>query len=607
MLILSLEWGWQGDVIFNRITAMKSISSGLKKPELRHILTFFGGILAMSAFILPIINPDLSWHLSAGRYIIDNFAVPQTDFLSWTMYGKEWFDFEWLVQIFYYSIFKKFNFAGLFIFKFLILSGALYLFYKIIELHKLKKLSFIILPWVAAALITNSDLRPENFTILFFTALVLIFERARLNIVDLKKLSFYLKLFLFFVLWVNLHAGYVYGSVLVFFYWLGELFEEALPWIYGKEKSIKFSKSKYYLAAFAASFLSSFVNPYGYKIFSVMGNHQKYLSLLQEYINEWQPFALNNIYQWPYIILFACSFAIILHRFIKSKNITYVHIISMLFFAYSSSNYARHSPFFSIVAMTGLLSSISDLNFIGISRLRKWLAGFGAAALLLSYYGLFVWSQYDGIVKLKNSSDSAISFLKKNSNELKDLKMFNYWGWGGYLGFNLYPEYKIFIDGRYIFHSFLDETENCRKNFETWNKFIDKYNFDIVILKREPMKIVIKHKRKKGGHLMLSRPAYLLYLPKKDWAVAHWDKKLVILLRRKAMDTAWLKEHEYKLLRPEDTENLAIMAIEGEVEFKAIEKEVALYLKSNDPDLKDSLNENIKAWWENLSRFKKEH
>ena len=54
--------------MFYRITAMKSIILGLKKPELCHILTFLGCILAMSAFVLPIINPDLSWHLSAGRY-----------------------------------------------------------------------------------------------------------------------------------------------------------------------------------------------------------------------------------------------------------------------------------------------------------------------------------------------------------------------------------------------------------------------------------------------------------------------------------------------------------------------------------------------------------
>jgi hypothetical protein len=591
--------------MFYRITSMELIISRFKKLKSYHILTFLGSLLALSAFILPIINPDLFWHLSAGRYIIKNFAVPQTDFLSWSMQGEPWFDFEWLVQIFYYSIFKKFSFTGLFIFKFLILSGVLYLFYKIIELYKLKKLSFIVLPLVAAALITNSDLRPENFTILFFTALILVLERARLNIIDLRKPSFYLKLFFFFVLWVNLHAGYVYGSVFVFFYWFGELFEEALPWIYGREKRIKIAKSKYYLAAFALSFLASFINPYGYKIFSVMANHHKYLGVLQEYINEWQPFDLTNIYQWPYIIIFICSFMAILYKFIKSKDIPYIHIISMLFFAYSSSNYARHSPFFTIVAITFLLSSISNVNFKNFKRGYKWLMGILAITLLLSFYALFVWSQYGGIVSLNNSSDSAISFLKKNSSKLKDLKMFNYWGWGGYLGFNLYPDYKTFIDGRYIFHSFLEETENCRINLETWNKFLAKYNFDMIILERESMKIMIKHKKKKGRELILGRPAYLLYLPKKDWAVTHWDKKLVILLRRKAVDASWLKEHEYKLLRPEDTENLAVMAIEGDIKFNAIEKEVELYLKNNDASLKDSLNENIKQWWKNLSRFDK--
>ena len=233
--------------------------------------------------------------------------------------------------------------------------------------------------------------------------------------------------------------------------------------------------------------------------------------------------------------------------------------------------------------------------------------GLTVTALLVSYYALFIWTQYNGVVGIQRSSDSAISFLKLNSDKLKDLKMFNYWGWGGYLGFNLYPEYKTFIDGRYIFHSFLDETENCRKDIKTWNRFLDKYGFDMMILERESMKIMIKHKMKKGGHLILRRPVYLLYLPKKNWAVVHWDKKIVILVKRKAIDKKWLKEHEYKLLRPEDTENLAVMAIEGDIEFAAIEKEVKLYLKNNDSGLEGSLNENIKEWWDNLSRFKEEH
>ena len=272
----------------------------------------------------------------------------------------------------------------------------------------------------------------------------------------------------------------------------------------------------------------------------------------------------------------------------------------MLFFAYSSSNHARHSPFFAIVAMTYCLSAISVFNFASINRWRKWLAALSAAALLLLYYSVFVWSQYNGFVYLKNSSDAAIFFLKKNSDKLKDLKMFNYWGWGGYLGFNLYPEYKVFIDGRYIFHSFLDETENCRRNTRTWNKFVDKYGFDMVILEREPMKIVLKHKLKDGGHLILNRPVYLLYLPKKNWAVAHWDKKLVILVRRKAIDAKWLKEHEYKLLRPEDTENLALMALKGEVKLSEIEKDVRLYLDSNASSLSAGLNSDIKKWHRNL-------
>ena len=66
------------------------------------ILLALGAALAASAFFLPVINPDLFWHLSAGRFMFDHGAVPRADFLSWTMAGRPWFDFEWLAQLIYY-------------------------------------------------------------------------------------------------------------------------------------------------------------------------------------------------------------------------------------------------------------------------------------------------------------------------------------------------------------------------------------------------------------------------------------------------------------------------------------------------------------------------
>ena len=50
--------------------------------------------LACSAFVLPVVNPDIYWHLSAGKYTVAHLAPPRADFLSWPLHGQEWVDFE---------------------------------------------------------------------------------------------------------------------------------------------------------------------------------------------------------------------------------------------------------------------------------------------------------------------------------------------------------------------------------------------------------------------------------------------------------------------------------------------------------------------------------
>jgi len=547
--------------------------------------------LACSAFFLPVINPDLFWHLSAGRYTLAHLGPPHVDFLSWPLYGTEWVDFEWLPQVFYYLIYKAGGFAALLFFKALLLVLTLLVFRATALLYGRRGAIVAALPFFAAAIVTNSDLRPENFSLLFFSLTLYCLERCRLYGIP-ARWKVLAAAAVFFALWTNLHAGFLYGLALIGLYAAGEFFEEELPFVYGKAPFARPEKSLRYLEVFFAGLAASLVNPYGWKIYSVIANHQKYSATLQEYIQEWNTFDLMNIYQWPYVLALAGVLGCLVFFLLKRRHVVYTHLAALLFFVWASANHARHIPFFII---TGLVYTLSlpwqDLRIPGLKRMAAFAA---CLAVMGWFYSAYIWTQYTGqATGFKWGSQGLASFLRVNKAELSGLKLFNPWGWGGWLGWELAPDYRVFIDGRYLFHDKITEVVDVRDGPDKWRALVDKYAFGLMLITLDEPKVPVKQKLADGSETMFWRPAYLFYLPRRDWAVVYWDNDVAALVRRTAAPAAWLAEHEFRYLRPADTMNLVAPTLGGEVPLALLKAEMQRYLKNHQAGNEDSLNTGV--------------
>ncbi len=575
----------------------------LDKERLQKITWFAGFALALSAFFLPIINPDIFWHFSAARYMTEHLAVPRADFLSWTMQGREWVDFEWLSQLILYGLYKCGGFRLLLLFKGALLAATVVVSWRTAALSAAlsareqrigepdinlkpgvsnqKAPAWLYMPFFAAGIITNSDLRPENFSLLFFALLLYRLERERLKGAPEFNLRAGVLAAVFFALWTNLHAGYLYGLALLLIYFLGGLAGAALPFIYGRSAGLKTGGYTAYLKYAVIGLAATLVNPYGWNIYSVILNHQKYIDLLQEYIQEWNTFDLTNLYQAPYIIALAGVFGLLLWRFVRTRKIVYEHFGALLFFAYESSSHARHIPFFTMTALPYFVAMTGGAG----GRAKKYLlpALKGAALLaILLYYNAFVWTQYTGGATLfASSSEGVADFLNANKAGLSGLRLFNYWGWGGFLGYRLYPDYKVFIDGRYLFHEKLLEAVSLGITPEKWKSFTDEYKLDLMVIKLDNNKVSTKRKLPDGREIVLWRPAYLFYLPKKDWAVIYWDYRAAVLVRRGAVSPAWLSGMEYSYFRPADSGNIVLPLLEGEIRLSELDREIRSYLRNN--------------------------
>ncbi|OGR68051.1 MAG: hypothetical protein A2081_02815 [Elusimicrobia bacterium GWC2_61_19] len=539
---------------------------------------------AASVFFLPVINPDIFWHLSAGKYTLAHFGPPRADFLSWPLAGAQWVDFEWLPQVFYYLLYRAGGFWALLFFKAGLLTLTMLVFRSIALLYGRARALPLVLPFFAAAIITNSDLRPENFTLLFFTITLYYAEKSRLAGLP-GGWRFKAAVFAFFALWTNLHAGYLYGLALTGLYAAGEFFREELPFIYGKAPFARPTKSLDYLALFFVGLAASLVNPYGWKIYSVIANHQQYLNTLQEYIQEWSTFDLMNAYQWPYVLALAGVMGSFVYFLLRRRHTVYTHFACLLYFLWASANHARHIPFFIIVGLVFTLAlPWGELP----EKKMKRAAVFGAAAVWLLvniwFYNGFIWNQYTGKPALmKWGSEGLADFLRSNKKELSGLKLYNPWGWGGWLGWELAPDYKVFIDGRYLFHDKISEVVEVRNGPQNWRDLVAKYKFDLMLITLDEPKVPLRHKLADGRATIFWRPAYLFYLPKADWAVIYWDYSVAALVRRAAVPPGWLAAREFRYLRPDDIPNLVAPVLAGEVPLSGVRRDMLTYLKNRPP------------------------
>ena len=563
----------------------------LDRDRMLNIAGWTAFALACSAFFLPVINPDIFWHFSAGRYTLAHLGPPRADFLSWPLYGKEWVDFEWLPQVFYYLIYKAGGFTALLFLKALLLALTLLVFRAAALLYGRREALIAALPFFSAAIITNSDLRPENFSLLFFAVTLYFLERTRLYGFPERRLALPTAAF-FFALWANLHAGYLYGLALAGLYAAGEFFEEELPCIYGKAPFARPTKSLRYLELFFDGLVSSLANPYGWKIYSVIANHQKYAAVLQEYIQEWNTFDLLNVYQWPYVAALLLVLGSLAFFLLRRKHIRYTHLAALLFFAWASAGHARHIPFF---VMTGLVFTLAlPWEELRVSGLKRAAAAGLSLVLIFLFYGAYIWPQYTGkATGFRWGSQGLASFLRANKTELSGLRLYNPWGWGGWLGWELGPEYKVFIDGRYLFHDKIEEVSELREGTGKWQALEAKYSFGLALITLDEPKVPVRQKLAGGGETMYWRPAYLFALPRRDWAVVYWDNSVAALARRTAVPAAWLAEHEYRYLRPDDTLNLVEPVLAGDIPLSALRTEMQRYLKNHQAGNEDSLSSGV--------------
>lgn len=522
-------------------------------------LAAFGLLALVPCLAAPISNPDLFWHLSAARRILELGSIPKVDWLSSTLSGEPWTDFEWLQQLLYSGIYAMSGMAGLWVLKILLMLAALGVLWKTLGLYGVATpYRWTAVAFWGAASLSRSDLRPEWASVILFGALFWWLEAQRLG----RRTPKPVWALALFAAWANLHPGFAYGLLLI--------------GIYGAAQRERKSR-RYLLALFGWSAAGTLLQPFGIDLYRVFWQHWRQLSTMQNYIYEWVGLGTANFWHIPYWVLLIASVAVGLRVLARRGYAVLAPFASLSYFSLAVLRHVRFAAYQVTLAtpLTDHWAMESGVLSDPPSARARWTC-LAAIALLGAYSGFHarIDGTFERVFSDKYVPILATRFLDSEKDTLSPLNLYNdQHGWGGYLGYRLYPRYRIFADGRYIFHPLLQQAGDAIASDESWDKFLARYQVQLAIMENIPRWMKTKRLLPDGSTIEFQRPYYTVFMPKAEWALVYWDEKALIFVRRGSVEPRWIDAHEYRLALPFDDAARNDALARGEIRREPVDAE----------------------------------
>ncbi|HEX8175698.1 MAG TPA: hypothetical protein VF543_11320 [Pyrinomonadaceae bacterium] len=475
-------------------------------------------ILMLVLFFLAtreVTDPDFWWHLRAGQYIFETRSIPHTDIFSFTFDGREWVTHEWLSELLIYALFKWLGWGGLVTGFALIITAASGL-----SLYSCEKSgAHALVSWVAVllgALATAPvwGVRPQMFSMLLTSVFLFILTGYMRD--EVKRSVWWLPPLM--LLWVNLHGGYVLGIVLITIALLGITLDGLAE---KRTHGEIFRRVRPLIFVLLLCVIVVPLNPNGVRLFTYPFETLA-SSAMQEHIEEWLS---PNFHQTRFLLLAALMFATFAALALSTKRLRVSELLMLCATAYAVLRSGRHLPIFAFAAVP-LLAEHATLwiksqdwsaPLFAPEKITSGRQTFLRAAVLAAALVFSLMNARHVIAKQADSEEKhfparAVAFLR--AQNLPD-PIFNWYDWGGYLIWKLYPERRIYIDGRADVYgdAFLEEFLRATKGQGDWREPLRRNGIRTVIVKPDS-------------------PLAGLLMKEEGWSKAFEDSQAVVLVKR---------------------------------------------------------------------------
>ncbi|HVQ37227.1 MAG TPA: hypothetical protein VMS31_06830 [Pyrinomonadaceae bacterium] len=457
----------------------------------RRLLVVVFMLVIFAGAVRPVTDPDFWWHLKTGQLIAESGGIPHSDIFSSVFLGREWVTHEWLSELFIYEIYRVFGLSGLVLVFSLIITAGFWIAYKRSARHAGHPYVpgfALILGGLTAA--PTWGVRPQMFSFLFASVYVAILG----NYSEDEKSRPLWWLVPLMVIWVNMHAGFAMGPALIFLTIAGLILEGILS--KADSVGVIWRRVRPLIIVGFLCGAAIMINPHGARMywypFETLRSHA-----MMKYIEEWLSPNFQELMFQPFVLMMLATFSVLA---LSSKRIRVLELFLLLATAAGALRSARNIPFFVLIAMPLLVKH--SWNWTTAQRWGRWLTKpekreVGSQALLKTALNLVMMVALPlglCVLRLERSVANqpaaeakvfpvaAVEFMR---TQRPPQPIFNDYGWGGYLIWKLYPDYRVYIDGRADVYgdAFMEEFLSAQSGQTGWRGPLEKYGIRTVLIK----------------------------------------------------------------------------------------------------------------------------
>ena len=500
---------WQSDRHSIPFTChwVKSAYQHMKSLTLSRLITLLTFIALFAMAVRTPVDTDMYWHLRTGQYILQTHTIPIADPFSWTAFGTPWVNVHWLSQIVLYMTYALGGLPGLALLVAALVMLAFVFVWKQMEGGPFVRAFIVVLAAATAGAVWTPRSQMATFV---FTPLI----GYLVYLYKWKQTDRLWLIPIVFVLWVNMHGGYISGFMLLGAVLAGEIVNHVMHFEGPEVLSWRRWRKLLIIALISGAVL--IINPYTVGAL-LLPFKTVNIGVLQDFIQEWAAPNFHELFQQPMLWMLLLTLVIIGW---SGRRLDASDAALLVSFVYISFLARRNIGLFALICAPILSRHAAALiarSRWGQRRLSpgnpmlNWLLLMliGIAALLKVILPLTPAMQQQGENKVLPVG--AVDWITQNQ---PSGKMFNSYNWGGYLLWRLWPQYPVYADGRTDVYdnSFLREYLSIVTGQEDASQIFDERGIGFVVI--EPESPLVRQLVQSG-----------------KWVEAYRDEKAAVLMR----------------------------------------------------------------------------